>query len=415
MIRHILKIIWNERRVNSWIMLEYLIVFCVLWFCCDYLYFLGKSYLEYPGHDSSHTYLIRMGKKDIPTPADETPEAYIALFAERVKHFPGVESIAFSANAVPSSPFKSANGYLAEPDSTYIVTWHKMITPGFFDVYRMKLQSGRTYNENDMITRNALILSPDRNGNMGEFGMASLDVNKVKALRQGDTSREIVGVYEKTKSNFFDAFGSTTYELFPPDGIDLSAIDISIRIKADEDNNVVERFMHEMREPLFIGPYFLTAILPSEMLEKAIQNHFIEDNLNSVLAITGFLLLNIFLALIGTFWFRTQSRRSEIGLRIAMGASKRNVRNMMFTETTIMLFITSVFSTYICINLAQTELLSSLGIPLADRGAAGIGEWQDVINYIITFSIMLIVSCLAVWYPARQSSDIAPAEALRDE
>ena len=36
MIRHILKIIWNERRSNLWILLEYTLVFSVLWFCCDY-------------------------------------------------------------------------------------------------------------------------------------------------------------------------------------------------------------------------------------------------------------------------------------------------------------------------------------------------------------------------------------------
>ncbi len=37
MIHHILKIIWNERRINAWIVLEYVLVFCVLWFCCDFL------------------------------------------------------------------------------------------------------------------------------------------------------------------------------------------------------------------------------------------------------------------------------------------------------------------------------------------------------------------------------------------
>ena len=30
MIRHILKIIWNERRSNLWILLEYTLVFSVL-------------------------------------------------------------------------------------------------------------------------------------------------------------------------------------------------------------------------------------------------------------------------------------------------------------------------------------------------------------------------------------------------
>ena len=46
MIRHIFKIIWNERKTNAWIVLEYILVFCVLWFCVDYLYYMGKCYWE---------------------------------------------------------------------------------------------------------------------------------------------------------------------------------------------------------------------------------------------------------------------------------------------------------------------------------------------------------------------------------
>ena len=41
MIRHIFKIIWNERKTNAWITLEYVLVFCVLWFCVDYLFYMG--------------------------------------------------------------------------------------------------------------------------------------------------------------------------------------------------------------------------------------------------------------------------------------------------------------------------------------------------------------------------------------
>ena len=36
----------------------------------------------------------------------------------------------------------------------------------------------------------------------------------------------------------------------------------------------------------------------------------------------GFLLLNILLGIVGTFWFRTQHRRAESALRIAVGSSR---------------------------------------------------------------------------------------------
>ena len=63
MIRHIFKIIWNERKTNAWITLEYVLVFCVLWFCVDYLFYMGKCYFEPNGFDIEHTYQINMQRK----------------------------------------------------------------------------------------------------------------------------------------------------------------------------------------------------------------------------------------------------------------------------------------------------------------------------------------------------------------
>ena len=67
MTRHIFKIIWNERRGNAGLMLEYTIVFCVLWFCCDYGFSLYRSFYGKTGIDLRHTYSIKMGKRaDLP-------------------------------------------------------------------------------------------------------------------------------------------------------------------------------------------------------------------------------------------------------------------------------------------------------------------------------------------------------------
>ena len=205
------------------------------------------------------------------------------------------------------------------------------------------------------------------------------------------------------------------YQLYSIGEIDLAHVDISIRVSPEEDHDFVDRFMVEMREQLFIGPYFLITIIPSKVIEKMNNDLYVTDNLNGVLAVTGFLFVNIFLALIGTFWLRTISRRSQIGLRIAMGSSKRKIKAMMYAEALIMLFLASILSIYICLNLAHIELLSSLGIPLAQRSNVDIGNEQDVINYLITFGFLAIISCLAIWYPASRASNIAPAEALRDE
>jgi len=356
-----------------------------------------------------------MGKRDVPTEENEDRAATVSLFEERVKRFQGIENLAFSELSIPYSSGLSIDIYTYNTDSVSIIMGLNKVTPGFFDVYRMKLESGRTLDENDVVTGTSLVITPDRNGNVGILGSGPYPAKDIEVFKQKSRQWNIVGIYQKTKLTFYDPFSSGVYKPLASQDIDLAYVDISVRVKPEEDRDFVERFLTTMREQLFIGPYFLITVIPSREIEKANIDQALTDNLNSVLAVTAFLLINIFLALIGTFWSRTQSRRNEIGLRIAMGASKKNVRNMMFTETLIMLSLTSILSTYICLNLAQMELLTSLGIPLAQRELADMGSGQDMINFLITFGFMAVVSCLAVWYPARQASNIPPAEALSNE
>ena len=67
MTRHIFKIIWNERRGNAWLLLEYTVVFCILWFCCDYGFSLYRSYYAENGINVRHTYRIQLSKRaDLP-------------------------------------------------------------------------------------------------------------------------------------------------------------------------------------------------------------------------------------------------------------------------------------------------------------------------------------------------------------
>ena len=94
MIRHILKIIWNERRSNLWILLEYTLVFSVLWFCCDYCSAILRTYKSDPGIDIRDTYRIEMGYRIIKNTDEPEPEydrfALTMTFLQRVKLHPDV-------------------------------------------------------------------------------------------------------------------------------------------------------------------------------------------------------------------------------------------------------------------------------------------------------------------------------------
>ena len=58
MIKSILTQIWNQRRSNSWLFAELLIVFVLLWYCLDMLYAFAYAERQPKGYDLEHVYKV---------------------------------------------------------------------------------------------------------------------------------------------------------------------------------------------------------------------------------------------------------------------------------------------------------------------------------------------------------------------
>lgn len=424
MIRHILKIIWNERRSNGWILLEYIVVFCILWFCCDYLCFLQRCEMDPTGFDTENTYRIRMGQREVTPVEGEAAAEEMSMYeivktlSSRVKQYPGVEEMAFGQAAMPYGMSLSSSVFPHLPDSTSIDMQVRQVTSEFFAVYKIPLTSGRLFNSEDVAERNKIIITPRRNGLVRDQDGVDHKVTDLHSF--GDRREgvyEVVGSMPPMKGLYFDGYRNSFFQPLPWEEISrLQYTQIVMRVSPHVGKDFAERFVQDMREQLNIGPYFLINITSSKELEKkALQMYEITDKQNSIYAITAFLVINIFLGVIGTFWYRTQARRSEIGLRISMGASRRKVKAMIYGETLLLLFLASVVAVNICVNIAQTDLLQAIDMPQANREYVGMGLEQDFLNYGLTFLFLAAISLFAVWYPTRQASRVAPAEALREE
>ena len=70
----------------------------------------------------------------------------------------------------------------------------------------------------------------------------------------------------------------------------------------------------------------------------------------------GFLLLNIFLGLLGTFWFRTQQRRGEIALMKSFGGTNKSVYMRLLSEGIIILLLATIPAIIVDYNLAHADI-----------------------------------------------------------
>lgn len=127
-----------------------------------------------------------------------------------------------------------------------------------------------------------------------------------------------------------------------------------------------------------------------------------------------FLLVNVFLGLIGTFWFRTRRRRNEIALRLAMGSTKKQIFCLLMGEGLLLLTLVTLPAMIVCYNvgiaeftMGHTELITTWPVKWSFlRFLLGsLGAW-------LLIALMVVIG---IWFPARQAIKIQPAEALHEE
>ncbi|WP_029906572.1 ABC transporter permease [Prevotella sp. 10(H)] len=414
-LKHILKIIWTERYQNIWLLVELVIIFCILWFCSDYLFFMTKRAMEPLGLDIKHTYKVDIGIRNDAKHQFSDEEKLPLLYEDfntlldKIKSYEAVEDVCISNLSYPYTGAYSGNMVTVDTVSEHARI--EIVSPEFFNVFRINFEKGKPFELNEK----KVVISANSDGTF--IGHPVNQVEIVSEGKEGEkTTFHVSGVANKVKRSEYQQAGRILYKPINKKSPGVFYSDICIRIKPGMDKNFVQEFTENMETRLDVGPFFLTSVTPmSDIRKEYLDWTGYANQLKSVYSVTTFLIINIFLGILGTFWFRMSSRRSEIGLRIALGASKANVRRMYICETVMILFIASIIGQIICLNIGATDLLKEIGVPVIDRSEEGLITIQSFINYGLTFSFLAIIAIIAVWFPAYAASRTQPVVALRYE
>ena len=115
----------------------------------------------------------------------------------------------------------------------------------------------------------------------------------------------------------------------------------------------------------------------------------------------------IVLGSIGTVWFRTEYRKGGMGLRMALGSTRRQLNSIMVGEGVLLLVLVFIPSLVISFNIAHMDLIDTYQLPFTWLRFAICGG--------ITFVLIVLMIICGVWYPARSTARLEPAEALHYE
>ena len=168
-----------------------------------------------------------------------------------------------------------------------------------------------------------------------------------------------------------------------------------IRVHPDADHDFRETFLSTMRAQLTAGNLSIVNLTRMEDYRTYILNlSSINLMYGAGYFLAAFFFICAFLGIIGTFWFRTESRTSEIGLRMALGATRRQVRWQMIGEGLMLLgivWLPAVIVSYVLRTAVwDNETLLS-----------------DTVLFItltaVTTVLLMLLIVAGIWIPARQA------------
>ena len=414
----------NEWRTNVWLALEFLVVSVVLWYICDYVYASMRTYFAPLGFEYDHCYELTM--YDIPETSPEYRPEYAGDSAQaearyeilrRLKQMPEIEAAAYSNNA---RPFNGSNsgftmGYVSVSGNGL----RRFVTPDFPIIYRYRGVNGESPEELARQLEEGKVLLSDN-----FFSASSRDprpsVNELKATGKKFQLTEYTVDGEHPEASVGSAMVPARYDQFNTwssfmmmdpcrDGFhSREAImyhnELTVRVRPEQDHDIAAKLMAAAPDYLHVGNNLLTNVSSLDDIRRNFQRSTTTQLRNYSVGM-GFMMIYIFLGLLGTFWFRTQQRVNEIAIRRVNGATRSGIFGRLIGEGVLLLALVTPLAVAADCMLTHYDICAYYGAhhSTALRIAVCAGT---------SFVLMALMVIAGIWFPARRAMRIEPAQAL---
>jgi putative ABC transport system permease protein len=404
MIRHTFKLIWNRKGRNAMLMGEVFLAFVVMFIVCTALISGLTRYLKPLGFEYKNRWVLFFNRGGLDSSAGEELRSKMARVREELLSLPDVESVSFLSGNYPYSHSTWSTGFDWNGQSHHEWVW--LVDDDFARTAGLTVLEGRWFNhEDDASPRRAIVLTRQMKDEL--FGDES-PIGQIQADEDRDEERVIVGVVddyrykgelEACKPGFFERHivTDTASEL---------GGQALIAVRPGSDARVEQSILQRLNT---IAPVWNMRIETlADRREDYLKGNFVSAGI--FVSIAGFLVFNVALGLFGVLWQSISHRHGEVGLRRAVGATKRNIAGQVLLEMLAMTTVAIALGIFVAVQVPALRLDSVLlGLETAIPGGV------YLLAMVCAAAMIYIIVSLCAFYPSHLAAQIEPAPALHEE
>lgn len=334
-------------------------------------------------------------------PSAESRLMFHERLEESLRSIPGIGGVAISDSLPPSPPGMlmiysniSIEGKPAIAQGTGGMIAHRYVSPAYFSTLGIPILRGRAFAETDRKTNDTMVISELLAAKMfpGEDPIG----RRVKSPGRSPW-KTVIGVAADVKNGNLAVNNPEYYELGNREN---GPRFFSVVLKAS-DTSTAARLLREE-----VSRLDKTIPVKVETITGHVSKLHARPRFQAVLmiffAVTGVVLAAV--GLYGVLSFLVTQRTREIGVRMAVGATRQNV---------------------VVLVLRQAGRWTIAGIVTGLGGAIVAGQWlrtllfgveaRDPGTLVGVVFLLVAIAFLAAWLPARRAASIDPMQALRSE
>ncbi|HEX5235120.1 MAG TPA: ABC transporter permease [Silvibacterium sp.] len=321
----------------------------------------------------------------------------------RLAMLPGVEGVG-GVMGLPTGDYGS-NGYYKVSGATYRDMNHEpyadfsVASPGYFGALGIPLQRGRDFSAQDTYDGNFVAVISQSLAKQS-FGSADPLGRQLQCGLDSNKWMTVIGVVGDVRQDSPASNpGPTLYMPMAQHPFYATQIDIVLRTKI-----APLTLMHVVQKKIKeINPAIATRYTT---MDAMVGKSMAAERFRSVL-LSSFAGLGLLLAMVGvygTMAYSVAQRTFEIGVRMACGAERSAIRQMMLWQAGKLACWGILIGLAVSVALSRLIAGMLVGVPATDPATLA-----------TACGLLLLIGLIAAWWPARRAASTEPIEALRAE